>query len=303
MLRFFQGLMVLVGSLCASSVFAQAPSDDDNLQRYTPSALFVRGQWELKHFSNVYVQTRAFNDQLQKDASRSPGRQVYATVIHQFLYGVSRTINVGVDVWLKHVSVANTPQTAHRTGISGIGPRIKITPFEKLPRLAWQSTLLWPANHDLESRAANAVHPGLFLEFDRVLWLNEFFFDHFLSSNFQLFFRGSLWASFPRDSFRDRAFVETPISVFLNHFVTPRWTVYAQSEAWLKHTRDRLQADMSNPNVFQPFSSFFLQLGLGTKYQIVPGLLEAEVLYTNFWLGSPGEGAGQTFNVGVRVIR
>ena len=87
MVRFVGWLLCLASSVCVGYLPAQAQSSDDNLQQYTPSALFVRGQWELKHFSNVYVQTRAFNNRLQKDGNRSPGQQVYATIIHQFLYG------------------------------------------------------------------------------------------------------------------------------------------------------------------------------------------------------------------------
>ena len=49
-------------------------------------------------------------------------------------------------------------------------------------------------------------------------------------------------------------------------------------------------------------SNWFVQSGVGLKYQLVPGLIETELLYTNFWLGSVGNGAGQTFNLGVRVI-
>ncbi len=179
MVRLVGWLMALVGITCVRYIPTQAQSDNSNLQQYTPSVLFVRGQWELKHFSNVYVQTRAFDDRLRKDDERSPGQQVYATVIHQFLYGINRNINVGLDVWLKHVRVSDIPLTARRTGLSGVGPKIKLAPFKKLARLSWQSTLLWPIAQDLESRASDAANPSLFLEFDRVLWLNEFFFRSF----------------------------------------------------------------------------------------------------------------------------
>ena len=46
-----------------------------------------------------------------------------------------------------------------------------------------------------------------------------------------------------------------------------------------------------------------MQSGAGGKYQIIDGILELELLYTNFWIGSPGSGAGQTFNLGIRLIR
>ena len=137
MLQFIKKLFVLVGVWSGAGGLAQAQESERSLQQYTPSALFVRGQWELKHFSNVYVQTKAFDDRLRKDGNRSPGRQVYATFIHQFLYGIHRRVNVGFDVWVKHVAVHDLPLTARRTGLSGVGPKIKITPFQQLARLAW----------------------------------------------------------------------------------------------------------------------------------------------------------------------
>ncbi|MEM9833279.1 MAG: hypothetical protein AAF944_21780 [Bacteroidota bacterium] len=273
-----------------------------NLQEYTPSILLNRGQWEFKHFTNVYTQTKAFDDQLRKDDQRADGRQTFATAINQFMYGINPKYSLGLDVWVKYVDVNDSRGQLNRLGLTGVGPKVKIAPFEGASRFSIQSTFLIPISSDTESREPTATNPGLFLEFDRYLWINEIFYDIPLSSSTQLFVRGSIWTSFPRDSFRDRAFLETPITVFFNYFPNPRWTLYTSLEAWLKHVEDFQDANSMSANRLRPFSSFFSQAGLGMKYQIIPGLLEGELLYTNFWVGSPGEGAGQTFNFGLRVI-
>ena len=68
--------------------------------------------------------------------------------------------------------------------------------------MAIQSTFLIPISSDTESREPTATNPFLFLEFDRYLWINEIFYDIPLSSSTQLFIRGSIWTSFPRDSYK-----------------------------------------------------------------------------------------------------
>ncbi|MEQ9008785.1 MAG: hypothetical protein RLP12_12920, partial [Ekhidna sp.] len=57
-----------------------------------------------------------------------------------------------------------------------------------------------------------------------------------------------------------------------------------------------------NGEAASAFFSYFIQSGIGLKYQLVPNLIELEGLYTNFWNGSEGEGAGETINLGIRLI-
>ncbi|MEM9672274.1 MAG: hypothetical protein AAF992_06745 [Bacteroidota bacterium] len=292
----FIALGLLLAIICPTAM-AQT-----NLQQYTPSVLLRKGQWEFKHFTNVYTQTKAFDDQLQKDDQRIDGRQTFATAINQFMYGINPKYSVGFDVWVKYVNINDSQGQRNRIGLTGVGPKIKVAPFKNLSRLSFQSTFLIPISGDTESREVGATYPGLFLEFDRFLWINEAFYDIPLSSSMQLFVRGAWWTSFPRDSFRNQPFFETPITVFFNYFPNSRLTLYTSLEAWIKHVEDFQDADGMNANRVKLFSSFFSQAGLGMKYQLIPGLLEGELLYTNFWLGSPGEGAGQTFNFGLRVI-
>lgn len=219
------------------------------------------------------------------------------------MYGLSSNVNVGFDLWFKSVHVRNEPGASaieflRKPGemsdlaITGIGPKIKVAPFKKVQRLSIQSTFLFPLRKDLENR--NRMRP--FLEFDRnTLWITQFFYDKPLGTDFQLFFQVAPWVTFVRESFRENNFIQTPASVFFSWFPTSRLTLYAQSEYWPTHYDNSAQS-------FSAFYSWFVQSGAGLKYQLIPGFLEVEGLYTNFWLGSDGEGAGQTFNIGFRII-
>lgn len=282
-----------------------------NLQNFTPSALFAKGQWEFKAFLNLYTQSSQF---INFQKSRTI-RSTYFTGINQFLIGVNDWLNVGANFWTKSVLVGgprgDNPlnillfpnDDGFRFSPIYFGPKLKVAPFKKAPRLSIQSTFLYPILNDYEGRNRTDSRAFLFLEFDRYLWINEVFFDKNLSDRWQVFLRGSIWASLPRDSYRQNLFVETPVSAFLSFFPNPKFTFYAQTEFWPKHVEDSPAAVGGVDNQFRAFNSFFVQSGLGAKYQLIPGRLELEALYTNFWIGSDQEGAGETYNLGIRIIR
>ncbi|QNL22030.1 hypothetical protein HZR84_08780 [Hyphobacterium sp. CCMP332] len=262
--------------------------------------LLKKGQWEYKLFNNLYTQTKSFNSGRKAD---NGNRQNYFSSIHQFLYGVSTNLNIGIDVWFKSVHVqANPKDNPLRTfrfnhensdfTITGIGPKIKIAPFNKIKRLSIQTTILFPIRDDLENSSKNKA----FLEFDRdALWITQIFFDKPIGNDFQLFFQLAPWYTFSRNSFRERNFMQTPTSVFFSWFANDRLTFYFQNEYWPTHYNSSEQS-------FEAFYSWFNQSGFGIKYQLIPGFLEIESLYTNFWIGSDGEGAGETYNLGIRII-
>ncbi len=180
--------------------------------------------------------------------------------------------------------------------MTGFGPKIKIAPFRSLRRLSIQSTLLFPLADDLEGRSDDADKPFLFLETDKTLWLSQIFYDLPLNEKMQLFFQQAFWYNFVRDSFRENDFLQTQTSVFYSYFPTDRWTLYAMTEFFPTHYNDQEQRA-------QFVNNYFVQSGIGTKFQLVPNAIELEFLYTNFWLGSEGAGAGETFNLGLRLIR
>ncbi len=272
-------------------------SAQENLQSYTPSILFSKGDWEFKSFQNLYTQTKKFGSSSLNKVSNGVGRETYFTSINQFLYGINDKINVGFDVWVKNVNNERGDYTS-RTAISGFGPKIKIAPFDWIKRLSIQSSVLFPLADDLEGRAPDAEKPFLFLEPDRPLWLTQFFYDKPLNDQWQLFFQQAFWYNFVRDSYRENNYLSTQTSVFLSYFPTSRVTIYAMSEFFPTHYNANIGVQES-----EAFYTYFAQSGLGAKYQLIPNMIELELLYTNFWMGSEGEGAGQTFNLGLRFIR
>jgi hypothetical protein len=270
-----------------------------NIQQFAPSALLNRGQLEVKTFHNLYTQTAFFEKQLKR--VKSNGRTTYYTGIHQFLYGYSSNINIGFEFWHKGVlahqrndlpfQLVGFNQTNSRNELTYAGPKIKISPIKRIPRFAIQSTLLLPLIDDPEGRTADAGSQSLFLETNRTLWINQLLYDRMLGEDFQLFMQFSQWVSFSRQpSFANNTFIETPISAFLSYFPHTRFTLYGQGEYWSGHREEA-------------FSHYFLQLGGGGKYQIIPNVLEVELLYTYFLAGSLNQGAGQTYNLGLRYIR
>ena len=79
--------------------FSLAVHAQNNLQNFTPSILFDKGDWEFKTFQNYYTQTKQFDTSGGKEDKGF--RETFFTSINQFLYGVNDQINVGFDVWVK----------------------------------------------------------------------------------------------------------------------------------------------------------------------------------------------------------
>jgi len=260
-----------------------------------------KGHWELKVFSNLYSETKAFTSGGKIDIN---GRQTFFTVLNQFLIGVGKKVNVGADFWIKTARQDPTSSSSpidvfkfdgapfQSYGIPVFGPKVKWAPFNNIRRLSVQTGVYFPIGKDLENRNSNEP----FLAWDRhFLWLSSIFFDQSLGSKFQVFTKVSFWYFQVRESSRQNPFLETPISVFLSYFPSRRVTFYAMGEYWPTHYDDVDQKG-------DPFNQYFAQAGLGGKYQIIPGLLEGELLYTKFLAGSDHKGAGQTFNIGIRII-
>ncbi|MDQ3049439.1 MAG: DUF547 domain-containing protein [Bacteroidota bacterium] len=265
-----------------------------NIQVYTPSVLLKRNQWEYKLFNNLYSQIEGFD----KDGNKINyhARSNYFTSINQFLIGITPRLSIGADVWIKSVRIdsetsspfavlkfENTPNS--RTAISSFGPKIKIAPFKKLTHLSIQSTFLIPVSKDQEGLSNGKPY----LSADRYFLITQFYYDHAIGNKFQLFFQLAPWISVNK-SFETKSLnLATPLAVFLSWFPTKRVSVYIQNEFWPSYSEKGI-------------SSWFRQEGVGLKFQLIPGLLETEVLYTKFTMGK-NAGAGQTFNFGVRIIR
>jgi hypothetical protein len=81
--------------------------------------------------------------------------------------------------------------------------------------------------------------------------------------------------------------VAIPLDVFASYFATNKLTFYLQNQIWPSLGSEGL-------------SSYFYQSGIGVKYLVFKGV-ELEGLYTKFLFGE-NTGAGETFNIGIRIL-
>ena len=276
-------------SLFALSILFGIASYAQETSPKESSSLFRKGAWEFKSFQNLYSQAKTFDADGRK-IYNTIGRQIWLTSINELLYKVNGTINVGAEVWIKNARNISTNES--RTGITGLGPKIRIVPFKKLGRLTIQSTLLIPLTNDLEGRE-NFSTP--FVEIDASVWINQFFYYIPVSNKTQLFFQQAFWNRFVKNSFVENDFIQSQSSVFYSYFPSEGLVLYVMTEYFPTHydsSPDGQRADA--------FYSYFLHSGLGAKYKIQSNI-ELELLYTNFWKGSEGQGAGETVGLGIRV--
>ncbi len=260
-------------------------SQDLNLQNITPSSIMKKGQVEIKIFNNLYTQQAFFNNSSEKQEIGF--RESYFTSANYFLIGVNSWLNVGGEVWVNAVK-RNTDPIQKRTEIGYIAPKIKVAPFNSLERFSLTSTLLIPVATDMQG-GGDPTQP--FLAFDNTIWINQLFYDQQLGQDWQVFFELSGWMYFKKQKVEEsNNFFRLPAKAIFSYFPTSRVTLYALTELMMQFGQENF------------VDSYYLQMGPGVKYQLVPGKLEVEGLYTNFLLGK-SQGAGSTLNIGLRIIR
>lgn len=267
-------------------------NEHSSLQAYTPSALFHKGEYELKVFNNLYTQTAFFDEGNNKvDLSN---RSTFFTSSFSFLYGYSHNLNIGFEFWIKSVrydAAGSSPfslfqfesNELSRTVLSHIGPKIKFAPFHNglLKNVSIQSTFLIPIAGSLEGTDSSP-----FVAFNSFIFLNQFFYDKEISSEFSFFSEIAAWYRIDRNLNGKSNRLELPVKFFISWYPTDMLTLY-----------------LSNEFAYQwqgSFTGYYLQGGLGLKYQLFP-YLELETLLTDFYFGQSA-GAGSTVNFGFRII-
>ncbi len=277
-----------------------------NLQTITPSVAIKEKSFQFKSFLNIYTQKKTFGED---------GRDYYTTYINQFSFGLNERLNIGVDFWSKYSSstsnknfdfIGSFESNNFRSGVTGLGPSIKYQ-FKKregiFKYLSLESTILLSLVNDPESRGVENSE-NTFLEYNRNLMINKILWDLKLSDKSNIFTQFSAWVSFPKkDSYRKNIFLETPLSIFYNYFPSKRLTLYSMLEYWGRQVEDISTDNSRSDNKLKLFNDFFVQTGLGIKYQIISGKLELETSYTRFILGSGARANATTINFGFRLIR
>ncbi len=290
-------ILVAITCLAASTVAAQS-----NVQTYTPSVLLPEGQTETGLFNNFYTQ-EGFRDGSGEFVDVME-QQTYYTGMFQFNYGTSKNarLNLGLDVNFQSVRLDPDPASSMfrvlrfedvpfaRTAITGIGPRVKLRPIEKLSGFSVSSAFWIPIADSMEN------YP--FLAWDRFTWWNQFFYDQKLTENTRLFAETDLLFRLPRYDGQS-TILSLPTSIFLSWFPTEKSTLYAMSQYSPEFQRLAEAPGDGSAQFF--YNSYFLQVGAGAKYQLTRHL-QLEFLYTNF-AASQNAGAGVTWNLGIKYIR
>lgn len=277
------------------------------IQTYTPSSLLKKNQLEVQLYNNLYTQTAFRNDNREKQFGT---RETYFTGLINILYGASenRKWNIGLDVNLRSVRREDTSplnvlafrknDAQNRSGISSLGPTIKIAPF-KNSKISIKSSLLIPTAKEGES-----TNKYPWFDWNRITWWNQFFYDKNFGSKWQLFLEGDLLfrfakpaSSYPGNNPKDDI-LDTPISGFLSYFPSEKSTVYIMLQYSPRFGFNKIEWNekVSGFNV----QGDYAQGGIGFKYQI-SRKIGLEVLYSNFFT-SANQGAGNTFNLGIRYI-
>ncbi len=282
---------IAVRSFAQEIVFEDTTKTDSrsNIQKYTPSKLIGKGQYDLKWFNNLYTQTKStFSEgEEPRETFFTSSLEVYSGI------GNNKKWNIGVIFQLRSNVINDRPATdafkfdgdtsTARSGLTAIAPSVKFVPFTSLGNFSIQSSLFIPL-------IDNETENGVFLGQNGYIWQNRFFYDYsFPGNKWQLFSElntelnvGEAGASFANNSLN-----LTP-GIFLSYFPSTKFTVLV-----LAQHQQRL--DLGNN-----FAQDFTALGGGIKYQLT-SVLNVELLYTDFVRGT-NTGLGETFNIGLRAI-
>lgn len=254
----------------------------NSLQQYTPSVLLSKGQMELKLFNNLYTQTMVRDE--FGNAVELGQRQSFLNNQFRYLYGLSAAsrFNIGMEL---NLTTAWYGGESSSLLFTSIGPTIKFVPFANHGNFSVQSTFLIPLNGDKLEKP--------FINHNRYTWWTQFFYDHKINEKWNLFLEADLLFRFKADE-QQNNFFRVPLSAIVSYFPTSKLTFYANAQYAAAY--GKLTDDIEFGR-----TRWYTQLGLGTKY-LIRNNLELELSYASF-LWSKRDGAGQVFNLGVRILR
>jgi len=276
-------------SLNDQKTIGQSTADQSaNAFRYVTSATIPKGQIELKIFNNLFSQQIA-NSEAETDLQQ---RSTFNTTSVSALYGLTPRFNLGFNLNYRRTFNSGTDRNAlavfksldelsggdsGRSGITGIGPRIRWAPIPKWPGFSLQSTLTFATGSNLEGTSDQP-----FIEWDNATFWTQFFYDKSIGARFSFFAElDVLWediGSFDK--------ISLPATVIFSYFPDKKVTIYSLA---------------GYAPAFAPDFDYFHQLGVGTKLQVTRKF-EIELLYTSFRTKfvKSRNGVANTFNLGLR---
>lgn len=298
-----------VGTNGTSDIPTQSKS---NVQTFTPSVLLRKGQTDITVFNSVYTQTSS--NWMGEDFSGF--RETFVGTWIQITHGVSKNarINLGLDINIKASAFSSDDSfntitepfafrndETHRTGVTTIGPKIKIAPFRGVGNFSIESILWLPVGGSkLEGSSAedNGGQALYFLDWNRPIWWNRFYFDK-VFGQFQLFTEVDLLFRIPIYENQKQA-LDMPLNLIVSWFPTSKSTLYVLGQHVNRYRLDTSPvAPDQDPDAIST-SANYSTWGVGGKYQLTPKL-NVEVLYSDFWRGV-NSGLGETYNLGLKYI-
>ncbi len=273
--------------------------NSDDYLIYYPTKLYKKGGGELKIFNNYYTQTD--NDL----------RSNFFSSFFQFQFGTNKNFNWGFDVKFRSVNqgdvglfsaleLDNKPFDQpgsirfSRTGISGIGPRIKYQPFKSKPNINFLHSIYLVPLNDAEGN----IDYG-YSDFQNLQVFNNIYIEKELSFKRRLFFDIGLWVENIDFSTGEEAHfmqIQLPVTAIYSYFPSPKTTFYTLINISAKPVYTK-NSDLSSSWDLTGYG----QLGGGFKYYLTD-FLETELLYSYFYDGTEGRQA-HTFNIGLRFFR
>jgi len=270
----------------ATQVSQSDNSQGNNASRYIVSSTIPKGSAEIKIFNNLYTQKTGGTDNLTD-------RSTFFTTTLTALYGLTDRFNIGINTRYRRVNNARLPSSAlnvlssleqgsGRQGLTAFGPQIRYAPVEKWSNFSIQSSFVFPIGEDL---AGSSTQP--YIDWTGATWWTQLFNDIPIGNNFSLFTElDFLIEDIGKSEEGHINRFSTPATLILSYNPNPKTTIYTIggfSPYW------------------QTNFDYFLQGGVGAKYQFTPDL-ELELLVTDFtnkFLRDTG-GQAATFNVGFR---
>lgn len=256
-----------------------------NTSRYIVSSTVPKGSVEIKIFNNLYSQKTG-------DAELT-NRSSFFTTSLSAIYGLSNRFNVGISTRYRKVrnnALPSSPfsvfgdddQGSSRSGLTAFGPQIRYAPVPKWTNFSIQSSFVFPIGNDL---AGNDEDP--YIDWTGATWNTQFFNDFSIGNKFSLFTEIDFLIEdigSGEEGHLNR--VSTPATLIFSFVPNQKMTFYAlggYSPYW------------------QSSFDYFVQYGVGTKYQFTPNF-ELELLYTDFTNKFLNETNGQaeTINLGLR---
>ena len=291
--------------LLANFSYSQDSTALSNVQEYTPSKLLKKGQVDIQMFNNLYTETKG-RDTDRKLFDKNVRANYFRSFV-QVLVGTSKSgrVNWGADFVFSSVRINADPKSSSllvfhfentdftRTAFTAFGPKIKFSPFKNNPDFSIQSALWFPIAKDSESDFLNKP----WIDWNRITSWTQFFYSQNLNNKWQLFYeidvlgRFSLPASYYQTNTAKGNLISLPSSFFVNYFSSSKSTIYGMLQ----------YAPTFGLNSSITYDWDYFQGGIGAKYQLTK-YFQVELLYSSFFMAK-NNGAGRTYNVGLRYIR